>query len=203
MISWVITTHCRLYSNTSQIFLLYETWRYYNKFDSTKSSGVHCRCVKITQCGYMEHGLKGIPFYVQYTYDTLKSCHNFPAGSRQAARGARICETSLLLMLVFIIKNTRTVGLLSVAVLVCTNTFYNICLSVFPLIYVLNIYVYMDTYIIIYLRDAEQDGIDGGQYLLRQFIFVWWHQPLYELVITYFIQFPTKHCNAFYGKWSR
>ena len=24
------------------------------------------------------------------------SCHNFPAGSRQAARGARICETSLL-----------------------------------------------------------------------------------------------------------
>ena len=30
------------------------------------------------------------------TYNTLHSCHNFPAGSRQAARGARICETSLL-----------------------------------------------------------------------------------------------------------
>ena len=29
------------------------------------------------------------------TYNTLHSCHNFPAGSRQAARGARICETSL------------------------------------------------------------------------------------------------------------
>ena len=29
--------------------------------------------------------------------NTLDSCHNFPAGSRQAARGARICETSLLL----------------------------------------------------------------------------------------------------------
>ena len=29
-------------------------------------------------------------------YNTLHSCHNFPAGSRQAARGARICETSLL-----------------------------------------------------------------------------------------------------------
>ena len=30
------------------------------------------------------------------TYNTSHSCHNFPAGSRQAARGARICETSLL-----------------------------------------------------------------------------------------------------------
>ena len=27
---------------------------------------------------------------------TLHSCHNFPAGLRQAVRGARICETSLL-----------------------------------------------------------------------------------------------------------
>ena len=31
------------------------------------------------------------------TYNTLHiGCHNFPAGSRQAARVARICETSLL-----------------------------------------------------------------------------------------------------------
>ena len=30
------------------------------------------------------------------THNTLHSCHNFPAGSRQAARGAHICETSLL-----------------------------------------------------------------------------------------------------------
>ena len=37
--SWVITTHCRLYSNISQILLLYKTRRYYNKFDSTKSWG--------------------------------------------------------------------------------------------------------------------------------------------------------------------
>ena len=29
------------------------------------------------------------------TYNTLHSCHNFPGGSRQAARGARICETGL------------------------------------------------------------------------------------------------------------
>ena len=26
----------------------------------------------------------------------MQSCHNFPAGSRQATRGACICETSLL-----------------------------------------------------------------------------------------------------------
>ena len=30
------------------------------------------------------------------TYNTLHSCHNFPAGSRQASRGTHICETSLL-----------------------------------------------------------------------------------------------------------
>ena len=43
----------------------------------------------------MEHGLKDIAFYVQNAYNTLHSCHNFPAGSRQATRGARVCETSL------------------------------------------------------------------------------------------------------------
>ena len=43
----------------------------------------------------MEHGLKDIALYVQNTYNTLHSCHNFPAGSRQAARGACIGETSL------------------------------------------------------------------------------------------------------------
>ena len=44
----------------------------------------------------MEHGLKDTVFYVQKHTNTLHSCHNFPAGSRQAAGGARICETSLL-----------------------------------------------------------------------------------------------------------
>ena len=29
-------------------------------------------------------------------YNTLHNCHNFPVGSREAARDARICETSLL-----------------------------------------------------------------------------------------------------------
>ena len=36
--------------------LLYRTWRYYSKFDSTKSLGVCYRCVKISQWGYIEHG---------------------------------------------------------------------------------------------------------------------------------------------------
>ena len=43
----------------------------------------------------MGHGLKDTAFNVQKHTNTLHSCHNFPAGSRQAARGARICETSL------------------------------------------------------------------------------------------------------------
>ena len=47
----------------------------------------------------MEHGLKDIAFLCSKTYDTLHSCHNFPAGSRQAARGASVCETSLLFFL--------------------------------------------------------------------------------------------------------
>ena len=34
-----ITTNCWLYSNISQILLLYKTWVYYNKFDSVKSLG--------------------------------------------------------------------------------------------------------------------------------------------------------------------
>ena len=37
----------RLYSNISQILLLYKTWWYNNKFDSTKSLVVRYRCVKI------------------------------------------------------------------------------------------------------------------------------------------------------------
>ena len=54
-----------MYSNISQTLLLYKTWRYYNKFDPTKSLGVRYRCVKIAQCGWMEHGFKDIAFYVQ------------------------------------------------------------------------------------------------------------------------------------------
>ena len=35
-------------------------------------------------------------------YNTLHSCHNFPAGSREAARVARICETGLISIRLFV-----------------------------------------------------------------------------------------------------
>ena len=44
----------------------------------------------------MEHGLKKNCVLCSKTYNALHSCHNFPVGSRQASRGARICEKSLL-----------------------------------------------------------------------------------------------------------
>ena len=72
--SWVITTNCRLYSNISQILLLYKTWGCYNKFAFTKSLGVCHWCVKIPQYGYMEHGLKHIKFYVQKHIVSLAMC---------------------------------------------------------------------------------------------------------------------------------
>ena len=59
------TTNCRLYSNISQIVLLYKTWGYYNKFESTKSWGLCYWYVKMPWCGCMEHGLEYITFYVQ------------------------------------------------------------------------------------------------------------------------------------------
>ena len=65
-----------MYSNISQILLLYKTWGYYNKFDSRKSLGVYYWCGKIPQCGYMEHGLKDIKFYVQKPKVPLAMCYN-------------------------------------------------------------------------------------------------------------------------------
>ena len=91
--SRVITTQCRLYSNISQILLLYNTWRYYNKFDYTNALGYVTYVSKYRHAGKWS---MDIAFYVQKAYNTWHSCHNFPVGSRQAARGARICETSLL-----------------------------------------------------------------------------------------------------------
>ena len=58
------TINCRLYSNISQILLLYKVWGYYNKFDSMKSLGVYYRYVKMPRCGCMEHGLEYITFFV-------------------------------------------------------------------------------------------------------------------------------------------
>ena len=71
-------TNCRLYSNISQILLLYKTWGYYNKFDATKSLGAcywSCWCIKIPQREYIGHGLKLITFYVQKHIAALAMCH--------------------------------------------------------------------------------------------------------------------------------
>ena len=65
-----------MYGNISQILLLYKTWGYYNKCDSTKSLGVCYWCVRIPQCGYMVHGLKLKAFYVQKHITVLAWCHN-------------------------------------------------------------------------------------------------------------------------------
>ena len=83
-----------MYSNISQILLLYKMWWYYNKFDFTKSSRIYYWCVKIPQCGYMEHGLSYIIFYVQKHMKALTKCYN--PNSRQAARTVGIYDTRLL-----------------------------------------------------------------------------------------------------------
>ena len=65
-----------MYGNISQILLLYKTWGYYNKFDSTKLLGVCYWCVKIPQYAFTGHGLKVITFYVQKHIAALEMCHN-------------------------------------------------------------------------------------------------------------------------------
>ena len=76
-----------MYNNISQILLLYKTWRYYNKFDSPKSLRVWYLCVKTSYCGYMDHGLKHIPFYVQKRVEAMGMCYN-PALYRNKPLGA-------------------------------------------------------------------------------------------------------------------
>ena len=49
---------------------------YYNKYDTTKSLGVYHWCIKIPQCGYMEHWLNFITFYVQKHITALAMCYN-------------------------------------------------------------------------------------------------------------------------------
>ena len=62
------TTNCRLYSNISQILLLYKVWVYYNKFDCGIIGGILpiCQYVKMPQCGCVEHGLEYTTFYVAH-----------------------------------------------------------------------------------------------------------------------------------------
>ena len=54
----------QLYSNMSQILLLYKTWGYYNKFESMKSLGVCYQYIKMPRCGCVEHGLRYNTLYV-------------------------------------------------------------------------------------------------------------------------------------------
>ena len=54
------------------------------------------RCIKIQQCVYMEHGVKDIALDVQKHIAPRVVLSLLPAGSRQAAKGARICEFGLL-----------------------------------------------------------------------------------------------------------
>ena len=51
-------------------------WGYYNKFDYTKWFGLYYWYVKIPQCGYVQHGLQYITFYVQKHIATM--CFNPP-----------------------------------------------------------------------------------------------------------------------------
>ena len=83
-----------MYSNISQILLLYKTWRYNSKFDSTKPLGVPMGQNITMRVNWSWN--KRYCLFCSKAYNTLESCHNFPAGSREAARVARICETSLL-----------------------------------------------------------------------------------------------------------
>ena len=73
-------TNCRLYSHISQILMLYKTWGYYIKFDSTISLGVYYWCVRMTQCVY-------ITFYVQNHIAVLAMCYN-PSLVRDKPLGA-------------------------------------------------------------------------------------------------------------------
>ena len=53
--------------------MLYKSRGCHNKFDSMKSLRVYYCYFKISQCRYMEHGLKDINFYAPWAI-----CYNFP-----------------------------------------------------------------------------------------------------------------------------
>ena len=61
-----------------------------------KSVGVCYWYVTMSRCGCVEHGLQWITSYVQKHIIHLAALFWFPAGSRLAARGARICEKGLI-----------------------------------------------------------------------------------------------------------
>ena len=68
---------------------------YYNKFDFYELLGGILLICQRPQCWCVEHGLEYITFYVQKHIAQLAACSGPPACSRQAARGACICENRL------------------------------------------------------------------------------------------------------------
>ena len=70
----------------------------YNKFDFTKLLAVCYGCVRITQSGYMEHGLTLISFYVQKHIAALAMCDN-PELVRDKPLGAPASVKLLLAIL--------------------------------------------------------------------------------------------------------
>ena len=68
-----------MFSNISQILLLYKTCGYHKKWLYAIYGGTYYGYVKIWQCGYMEHGLKYIAFCVKKKHIAHKTvCYNFP-----------------------------------------------------------------------------------------------------------------------------
>ena len=97
-VNWLIrrTTNVRLYSNISQILLLYKVSGYYNKFDSAKWLGYITDMSKCHDaCGW-SMDLEYITRYVQKQIAHIDSLFWITTGSRRASRGAYICETRLL-----------------------------------------------------------------------------------------------------------
>ena len=76
----VRTTNCRLYSNISQILLLYKTWGIITNLTlwNWNPWGICYWYVEVPQFGYMEHGLEYITFYVQKQMAPLAVCSGLP-----------------------------------------------------------------------------------------------------------------------------
>ena len=86
-----------MYSNFSQILLLYKTWGVLKQIWLYEFyRGILLICQNTTM-QVNRAWIKRYRVLCSKPYNTLRSFHNFPAGSRQATRGARICETILLL----------------------------------------------------------------------------------------------------------
>ena len=105
-----------MYSNISQILLLLQNVAVLQQIWHYEILGGTLPMCQNTTMRVNEAWIKRYCVLCSKTYNTLHSCHNFPAGSRQAAMGARICETSLLhTILNLTIKIWRIMTILSFA----------------------------------------------------------------------------------------